>query len=191
MRIRARTLWIASIALLLAPDASAGTCARAEFPESVAVGDVVLMLNGTGLREVSLVGIDVYRGGLYLANPSRDAAAILSARRPMRLGLHFLRDVGRDRIAGGIGRAFERSGSDPALWSDRFDRLDSWLTDMRAGDELAFTFLPETGLRVEVRGRTRGVIEGADFARVLFGNWLGEAAVDASVRDGLLGGACG
>jgi hypothetical protein len=44
---------------------------------------------------------------------------------------------------------------------------------------------------VNVNGRSKGTIEGTDFARVFFSIWLGSQPPNPGLRSGLLGGSCG
>jgi hypothetical protein len=58
--------------------------------------------------------------------------------------------------------------------------------DIEPGDRYALTYLPGVGTELARNGRRLGVIEGADFSSALFAIWLGERALDDSLRRQLL-----
>ena len=102
-----------------------------------------------------------------------------------------MRDVGRADIAKAWSEGFAASAGDalPAL-QDRIAMLNSWMKDMKVGDQLTFTSLPGSGVQVDVAGKAQGTIRGDDFARALFAIWLGATPPNAGLKSGLLGGRC-
>jgi hypothetical protein len=58
--------------------------------------------------------------------------------------------------------------------------------DIEPGDRYALTYVPGVGTELSRNGRSLGVIEGADFSSALFSIWLGERALDDSLRRQLL-----
>ena len=62
------------------------------------------------------------------------------------------------------------------------------MVDVKRGDTLAFTQIPGRGIVVEVRGQAKGTLAGAEFARALWGIWLGERPPNPELKKGLLGG---
>ena len=71
---------------------------------------------------------------------------------------------------------------------ERLKKLGAMIPDVKEGDEIAFTWVPEKGVQVAVRGTDRGAIEGRDFADALFSVWLGPNPVDEDLKKALLGG---
>jgi len=71
--------------------ALAGELAGATLPGALKSAEMVLKLNGLGLRKKSM--FKVYVGGLYLESPSKDADAILAADQAKAIRMHFLRDL--------------------------------------------------------------------------------------------------
>ena len=61
------------------------------------------------------------------------------------------------------------------------------MSEMKDGEEMMFTYIPDTGLEVSVRGTYMGTIEGSDFATVFFSIWLGDDPPNGGLRRGLLG----
>ena len=71
---------------------------------------------------------------------------------------------------------------------DTLERLNAMYEDIEPGDRYALTYVPGVGTELARNGRRLGVIEGADFSSALFAIWLGERALDGSLRRQLLAG---
>jgi len=178
-------------ALLVAP-ASARECEGVDLPNAVRVDGQRLLLNGMGVREATVFNVNVYVAGLYTEARSRSANDLLEMSTRKRLVLHFVREVERGDISEAFTTGFRQSaGSNFSGMRASLNRLNGWMGDMEEGDSMSFTYVPGTGLQVRVKGRTRGTIEGDDFARAFFGIWLGQRPPNSSLKRGLLGGQCG
>lgn len=182
-------------ALLLAAPAAparADACGGVRMPEATVAGGETLARNGMGVRKVSRLGftVAVYVAGLYLEHPSRDAATILSTPQRWRLVLHLVRDVDREQITDAFTRAFQRTAPDDADLQARIARLNGWITDIQEGGRVAFTYVPGTGLAVEVNDTEQGTVEGFDFASTFLDIWLGDHPPNPGLKGGLLGGPC-
>ena len=166
-------------------------CKGVSFPDQIQADGGTLTLNGLGMRQATVFKVNVYVGALYVAKPSTDASAILGAAAPYELVLQFVRDVGANDIAKGWGEGFERNGHAqlPAL-TDRIATLKSWMTDIKTGQRLNFSFKPGTGLRVTVNGSAKGIISGDDFGKAFLSIWLG-VPPNPEIKAGMLGGPCG
>jgi hypothetical protein len=171
--------------------AQAMECKGVDFPEQVQVEGVSLALNGLGLRQATLFKVNVYVAGLYLAQISPDAEAILESITSKKLVLQFLRDVGKKDLNKAWDKGFADNAPDllPAL-QDRVDLLTSWMSDMTAGQQLVFTYMPAAGIEVNVNGSVQGMIPGNDFARAFLSIWLGSQPPNPGLKTGLLGGVC-
>lgn len=181
---------LATIALFLAvaTAAHAGTKAGVTMPDTIRVGDKQLTLNGMGLREATWLNIDVYVAGLYLEHVSSNAAAIISSAQTMRLVLHFVRDVDRDKIVKAWNEGFADNATvKRSAIQAQIDQLDRWMGDCADGSTLTFTYEPGKGVAVDVGSTRKGVIEGEDFAHSLFAIWLGAHPPTKALRKGLLG----
>src|SRR5215831_5588287 len=64
-------------------------CHGVTFPEQTSVQNSTLTLNGLGLRQATVLKVNVYVAALYVAQKSTDANAILAANTPKQLVLHF------------------------------------------------------------------------------------------------------
>lgn len=167
-------------------------CVGISFPEQVQAEGMTLKLNGLGLRQATFMKVDVYVGALYVAQTSSDANAILEAKAPKEIILHFVRDVDRGELNKGWDEGFEKNAKDelPAL-KERIEAFKGLMTDITTGQRLHFVHTPGEGIQVEVDGTVKGTIADDDFARALFSVWLGSSPPNRGLKAGLLGGECG
>jgi hypothetical protein len=167
-------------------------CLSVSFPDQASVEGSTLVLNGLGLRQATMLRINVYVAALYVAKASTDPGALLGAATPKQLVLHFVRGVGRADLNKAWDEGFEANAKEqlPVL-KERIEKLKSLMTDMKTGERLIFTHRPGAGVLVSVGGAAKGTVEGDDFARAHLSIWLGAHPPNASLKAGLLGGACG
>ena len=81
----------AALALVAVP-LLAASVDGVRIPDTVTVGDKTLKLNGAGVRKKMIVR--VYVLGLYLENPSKDAAAIIASNETKSMRLRMMRAPG-------------------------------------------------------------------------------------------------
>ena len=190
-RMLKRSLVLSCVATWLAPAlVQARECLGVSFPEQVQVAGASLALNGLGLRQATLFKVNVYVAALYLPRPTADASVILTATAPYEMQLHFVRNVGAADIAKGWVEGFQRNGQGAAASGDeRIATLRGWMTDIKSGQSMTFSFQPGTGLEVSVNGSVKGTIRGDDFGRSFLSIWLG-VPPNPEIKAGLLGGRC-
>ena len=167
-------------------------CNGVSFPEQTQVQTSPLTLNGLGLRQATMLKVNVYVAALYVAQKSTDANAILASNTPKKLVLHFVRDVDGADLKKAWDEGFMSNAKEqmPALKA-RIEKLKGWMADMKSGQQLAFTHKPGAGIEVDVNGAVQGTVEGDDFARAFLAIWLGAKPPNPGLKAGLLGGACG
>ena len=181
--------WIAGTMLLalVAGGAQAAELAGVRMQNDVKVGDAELVLNGLGLRKKAI--FKVYVAGLYLPERQSDAAAVLAADAPRRMVLQFLRGVSAGQMCGawedGLAANSPGAGAEVAA---SFDELCGLMADMEDGERMAFTYVPGTGTKVEIRGSAVGTLPGKPFADALFACWLGPEPPSEDLKEGILGG---
>jgi hypothetical protein len=178
---------LALLSLLLPALAHAAAKAGVTLPDTMNAGGKALQLNGLGVREATVMNIDVYVAGLYLENRSPDPAAILDSSQVKRLELVFVRDVDREDIVDAWKDGFKKNGADMAVFGPRIGTLNAWMSDIKEKDTLVFLIEPGKGLTVTNRGRVKGTIPGDDFARAFLSIWLGPSPPNKGLKAGLLG----
>ncbi len=153
------------------PD-SIRTVSGVSLPESIEVEGHTLVLNGMALRKKFVVG--VYVAGLYLAEKSTSADAIVGADAPRRMVMHFKHDVDKKKLCEGWDDGLKNNTPDAtAEVQEQFKELCGYMVDIKDGESFTFTYLPGQGTRIEVKGELKGTIPGKDFADALLRCWIG------------------
>jgi len=178
---------IAGAAWLLAGVAGAAALAGVSMPDTVAAAGKTLHLNGQGLR--TKVFFKIYVAGLYLENPTHDAARAISADEAKRVVMHFLyKNVTKKQLGEAWEDGFEKNTPSPsAAVKEGLAKLESWMGDISAGQEIVFTWEPGKGTDVRFAGEEKGTIPGEDFMRALWSVWLGPHPPSEDLKKGLLG----
>jgi hypothetical protein len=174
----------------LALPAFAGQLAGVTLPDQVEVNGRSLVLNGLGLREATVLMVDVYVAGLYLETKTSEPASILAANQTKQLVMRFVRSVGKEKLAEAWTEGFDKNAGDQRASLDAgLATLNGAMTDVKKEDRITLTYVPDVGVTVSVKGKDAAVIPGDDFQRVLFSIWLGPNPPNVSLREGLLGRA--
>jgi len=172
--------------LLLSMPATAGQVAGVTMPDSVDVDGTTLALNGMGLRKKAV--FKVYVGALYLPARTADAQEVIDSDGPKRMVMHFVRDVGADKITEAWREGVEKNfPAHAAELKQRLDDFSALWSDMKNGDEAVMTYVPGTGLKLEIRGTEVGLIQGKQFADALLSCWVGPYPPSEDLKNGVLG----
>jgi hypothetical protein len=138
--------------------------------ETAPVGGKTLALVGAGVRTKTFLKIKVYIGGLYMENPSKDAAEVIASDQAKRMVMH-------DKNS---------KGSLPAL-KERIDQFNSYFDgSVKKGEEVVLTYLPGSGTEVVIKGETKGTVPGKDFMEALFKIWFGQFPADRGLKESIL-----
>ena len=175
---------IALLFAFLAP-AQARELAGVELPDTAVVDGATLKLNGMGLRAATALRVKAYVGGLYLEQPSSDAATVIDSHQRKRVTMKFLRDIDRGRLTSGWAESLRKVGGKNMEHS--IAQFTSLIPDVKTGDTMSFTWRPGVGLEVAMDEKVRGAVPGDDFARALFTVWFGPEPGDENLKSGMLG----
>ncbi|GAB6094817.1 chalcone isomerase family protein [Desulfatiferula olefinivorans] len=174
-----------------------------EIPDTAAISDTNLVLNGVGLRKK--FGMKIYAVGLYLKAKSTDGQAIIDADEPMRLEMHWRMSSPSQKIdetyyesfAGSVGAPKASSygpQTDFGPMSKDIVTFMSWLNQRATTkqDVWTYDYIPGKGTEVYINDGTKkelkGVVPGLDFKKALFKIWLAEdPPVGKGLREDLLG----
>ena len=174
------TLMIAAVTV------DAASLAGVTLPDSQQVAEKSLLLNGLGLRSKMMV--KVYVAGLYLEQKSSDPAAIMKSDTPKRIVMHFLYHPSKSQMVDAFQEGFEDNSPDALkTMKPDIDKLFGALQDMKAGDEMVFTYVPATGTTLAINGQDKLTIAGQPFEQALLSIWLGPKPPTADVKKGMLG----
>jgi hypothetical protein len=178
---------ICAAAGLAAWPAIAKDVAGVNVPDTVTVEGKTLKLNGAGMRKKFV--IKVYVGALYLETPSTDANAIVSSEQVKYVRMHFVRDVGRDKILEAFKEGFEKNSKDKAAaLSAQLDQIAPSISDLKDGTDLVVTYVPGKGSALSQAGGKELLVPGKDFGDALFRNWLGAHPADDDLKEAMLAG---
>jgi hypothetical protein len=181
--MKAVVVVVALLALTIGGPLRAASLAGVELPDTDTVNGTKLVLNGMGLRQATALRVKAYVGGLYLEKPSSDPDTVINSRQCKRVTMKFLRDIDGARLASGWADGLRKVGGTEASIS----RFTSLIGDVKKGDAMSFTWCPEAGVEVAVRGTVRGTVPGDEFARALFTVWFGPEPGDENLKRGMLG----
>ena len=144
-----------------------------KMDDSITVDGKTLLLNGMALRKKYF--FKVYVAGLYLLKKEKSAEKILAADEPRVAIMHFLRSVSAKKINGGWYDGLEDNTPNHSKeLKGKFDLLAKYMDKMKDGERVVFTYIPEKGTDVKVKGSLKGTIKGKDFSDALFACWIGK-----------------
>lgn len=186
--MNAKSLSALVLSVALALPAVAKEVAGVSFPETATVEGKALKLNGAGLRTATFLSVKVYAAGLYVENPSKDAAKVINSEQVKLVRMAMLRDLEKQKLADAISEGFEKNAKAqlPAL-KERLAKLLAAIPNLKKGDELTLAYVPGKGTQVETKSGEKLSIEGKDFADALFSVWLGKHPADGDLKEGMLG----
>lgn len=163
---------LAAALVLAAVTAGAATVAGVNIPDTTDAAGHKLVLNGAGLRKKLF--IKVYTGALYLPAKSNNPTAIISADQPRRMVMHFVFDVGKDKIAEAWEEGLEANTPNAsAEVKANFKTLSSWMEEVKDGQEIVLTYVPGTGTTVQVNGKVKGTLAGKATNDAILATWIG------------------
>ena len=164
----------------------AASLAGVTLPDSQQVAGKTLVVNGLGLR--TKVFVKVYVAGLYLEQKSSDPAAIMKSDVPKRIVMHFIYHPSKSQMTDAFQEGFQDNSPDAMkTMKPDIDKLFGALQDLKAGDEMVFTYVPGTGTTLAINGQDKITITGLAFEQALLSIWLGPKPPTADVKKGMLG----
>lgn len=163
----------------------------AKFNDTYQVGAQALQLNGAGIR-VKII-VDVYAAGLYVVKKDHTAAGLLGQPGPKSLQIVLLRDLTGEDFAEAMIKGFTKNNSaaEVAKFQAKLDEIRSLMVSFGAvkkGTAIHIDNAPGAGISVLVDGvKKGGDVGNEEFYGALLKIWLGNAPVDADLKDALLG----
>lgn len=161
----------------------------ADLPAELQVGDQKLQLNGEGLRKKLF--IKLYRAGLYLQQPTIDAAEVMSADKPMAINLEIISSmITKKKMVAAIEEGFAKNpaNSAAAMQKKIKDFIGTFDSGVAEKDSFSFQYQPGQGLAVYKQGKQLQTIPGVEFKSALFGIWLSDSPVQKNLKQAMLGG---
>jgi len=164
------------------------TQAADNFPAKQTFAGQAMSLNGKGVR--SKLVFNLYTAGLYVAAPTKDAAALLDAKQPLALRMEITSSmITSENMEEAVREGFEKSaGANVSTLQPKIESLIAvFKQPIKEGDIYDFIYKPQNTIIVK-NGKNAATIAGADFKQAFFGIWLGAKPVQANLKSALLGG---
>ena len=180
---------ISTLALLYlsGSNSAAAEISGVKLPDQVTLEGKTLKLNGTGLRQATILRVNVYAAGLYLQSPSGDGEAIANSDQLKSIEMVFMREVSAKQMADAFQEGFEKNCmADCAKLKPDLSKLQGLMKDMKKGDTMAYHFLTD-GVEVMIRGQKAGTVGDKAFSHQLIRCWIGKNPPNAGLKEGLLG----
>lgn len=163
------------------------TVAGVKVEEKLVLEGQNLVLNGVGTR-VKLF-MDMYVGALYLEKKSTIANEIMASKDGAAIRLTIVSGlISSDKMIDAVTEGFENStGGKTAPLKPKIDKFISFFKEeIKKGD--VFTMVnTDEGVVVYKNNTKKGVIEGNDFKKGLFGIWLSAKPADKNLKKAMLG----
>jgi len=187
--------WLLFTSVLLATLTSSAFAQAGKLPSSLKVGKQKLVLNGEGSREKYF--LDLYFAGLYLAEPNRQAQAVVNADELMAVRIVITsKFVSQEKLVKSLHEGLNQStgGKLQPIQTEVEQFRQCFSGEIVSGDifDLVYVpnhYAPNHGVLVLKNGKRQGTVAGMPFKKALFGIWLGERPVDVALREALLGTA--
>jgi len=174
---------------LVAVPAAAATFDGETLPDTYTVDGQTLLLNGIGVRTLTILAIRAYVAGLYLPQPNHDAQQILASNEPKVIILKFVHGASKERIERQYraGEAENCGGGacDPNDETE-FEHLVAVAPAVKPGDTTTYVI---TSPRVRVYANDRLIDEfsNKDLAYRLIDGFIGAHPPTPALRRELLG----
>lgn len=158
------------------------------FEEAARVGGATLPLHGQGTRKATLFAVEVYHAAFYAPSGTRTLAEVLTAPRPLRLDIRYVRDFDlSDTNDAWVYQFRESSGRKPEEIAEDLRQLISFQKEIKKGDLHRFDF--ERGKTVfYINDDRRGEIAGDRFQTALLTIFFGSNPPTKELQRGLLAG---
>ena len=169
--------------------ARAASIAGVSLPDSYPLAGQVLVLNGIGIRYVTILSIRAYVAGLYLPQRSNDPAAILAARGSKVVLLQYLHSASKSQIEHQYREGEERNcghGECPPSDEADFERLVAATPAAEVGDTLTY-ICTTAGLRVLSNNKPIGEFANPDLAMRMLLGFIGPKPPSEDLKAHLLG----
>jgi Chalcone isomerase-like len=185
---------VLSVALLcggvvVASDMVGVSGSKARFPARIEVPNggkpVKLALTGTALRSRTI--INQYAVASYLQEGVKAKTADQLAAADAYKVLHLIieTDLNSKELADAIGAAIRNNGAKGFTSELQQLRIILGEQTLKSGQEIVLTWLPKSGVRFQVKGKTDVPIANPAFARALWDAYFGSSHQGDSVKAGL------
>ena len=175
----------------LAGEGRAASIGGLSLPDSYPAAGQTLVLNGIGIRTLTILRVRVYVAGLYLARKSTDAPAIIASATPKVILLQFLHSASKSDIEKQYREGEQKNcGHGECAPADNadFERLIAQTPSFNVGDTLTYVFTA-TGMRALANNKVFAEFNNPDLARRMLASFIGANPPSDDLKAHLLGQA--
>ncbi len=161
------------------------------LPDTYPLAGQTLVLNGLGIRTLTIFNVKVYVAGLYLAQKSRDARAILASPGPKVVLMRFLHAASKSDVEKQYREGEAKNcGHGECAPSDKddFERLIAASPGAAVGDTLTY-LCTQRGMRVLFNNKQIGDFANPDLAIRILAGFIGDKPPSDDLKEHLLGAA--
>ena len=184
-----RTLIMIITLLVFTPAMSQTKIGGNVMPNVMKVGGEYLKMNGGGIREKMV--FDLYVCVLYLQEKTTAASTIIAGDVPMAIKIKIISGmVDNENFEEALREGFDKStNNNVAPVKDRMEKMmeEGFKDDIETNDVYDLVYQPGKGCSLYRNDKFLVTVKGLDFKKALFGVWLSEDPVDASLKKDLLG----
>ena len=187
-----KLLFISLFSSIFSMSVQAQTVADIEIADTVSHPNqsTKLVLNGAGIRTKFI--FDIYIGSLYLEKKQGNASAnaIYKAPGEKRISMHFLYDeISKEKLVNGWNDGFKNNLSNDELnkFKVQINQFNNLFVAVKKGDVINLNFIPTTGTRVVINGKSKGLVKGDAFFTALLKLWIGDDPADSDLKEAMLG----
>lgn len=162
--------------------------AKQATPDTFSYGGKTMQLNGTGLRKKLF--ITLYVGSLYLTKKNHDAEKIMAEDSPMAIRLTIKSSlISPKKMKDATLEGFKKStnGNIAPIKPQIDELLKTFDKGVGPNDVYELINMPGSGIHVVRNGVKVATIRSAAFKKALFGVWLSNKPVQASLKRQMLG----
>lgn len=189
--MKRRLALLALCGLVLAGPGRAASISGLSLPDTYPLGGQTLVLNGLGIRTLTILKVRVYLAGLYLAQRSRDARAILASPGPKVILMQFLHKASKEDVEKqyreGEAKNCGHGECNPSD-KDDFERLIALTPGAAVGDTLTYV-CTQRGLRVLFNNKQVADIANPSLATRILAGFIGNYPPSDDLKARLLGAA--
>jgi hypothetical protein len=182
---------LALCGLCLARAGQAASISGLSLPDTYPLAGQTLVLNGLGIRTLTVFRVKVYVAGLYVTQKSRDARAILASPGPKVVLMQFLHAASKADIEKQYREGEAKNcGHGECAASDEgdYERLIALTPGAAVGDTLTYV-CTQRGLRVLFNNKQIGEIANPDLAMRILAGFIGAYPPSEDLKAHLLGAA--
>jgi hypothetical protein len=184
-----RRLTPAFVLIWLVAQASAATIEGVTFPERFPIDGQMLVLNGVGLRTVTLFHVKIYVAGLYLPRQSHDQKEILASRGTKAIVMRFIHAGTKEDVERQYRKGEQENCGDgqcdPADAPD-FEKLIAAAPAVEPGDTFTY-MISDSGMQLYHNNKLVIALANRDLGYRILAGFIGDHPPSPELKQALLG----